>query len=522
LLDFLRKLFASDFMPHAFCLRDASLIRLHLSSDAVIAASYFAIPIALTLLVRKRRDLGFSSMFLLFGVFILGCGITHVLGVVTLWYPIYRVDGVIKAMTALASMGTAVLLFKIMPNLLAVPSPQQLRAEIVQRERAEQEVKLLNRELEERVNERTNALKDANRRIAESEQRFRSLAEAVPNLLWSTAANGPASYLSPRYEEYTGVKAERLVGDKWEVMVHPDDRERVRTVWAEAVRTGQSYETEYRLRRHDRVYRWFVARGVPIVDESGQITQWFGSSTDIEDLKRTEAALRRSNEELEQFAYAAAHDLQEPLRNVANSVGMLRRVYGSRLEEAALVWIDASVEGARRMHEMVKDLLAYSRTVETGERNEAVTDADAAVRSAVENLSATVSESDATIETDLLPRVRIKETHLVQLFQNLVGNSLKYRRPDVRPIVRISAALSGDDWEFTVCDNGIGFDPAYADKIFGVFKRLNRRDEYPGNGIGLAICARIVAHYGGRIRAHGRPGEGATFRFTLPAHDEAR
>src|SRR5690349_13245210 len=166
MFDFFRKLFITDFMPHVYCLREPGLIKLHLLSDGVIALSYAMIPIALVLLIRRRRDLAFPWMFSLFGVFILGCGLTHVMGVVTLWHPAYRLDGLIKAITAVASLLTAILLFRLMPQVEALPSPAQLQSEITRRKDAETELRNLNEQLEQRVAERTVALEQANRQLS--------------------------------------------------------------------------------------------------------------------------------------------------------------------------------------------------------------------------------------------------------------------------------------------------------------------------------------------------------------------
>ena len=594
-------------MPHVYCLRDPGLVKLNYLSDGVIALSYFLIPLALFRLIRRRRDLIFPWIFALFGVFILGCGLTHVLGVVTLWFPVYRLDAAVKILTAIASVGTTILLFRLLPKAMNLPSPQGHLAAIVESsddavvsenlhglitswnrgaqqlfgysaaEILGQSTKILEaqsrtgetdriieqiqkgsrvlqletrrrtkdgreitvsvtaspmrdgsgkvvgtskivRDITER--ERTEKmLARANAELRDSEERFRNLTDFVPDMLWTTDARGAATYVSRRYQAYAGRRLQDFMEHGWDDIIHPEDRERVDPIWEVSLRTGQSYQIEYRLKRADGKYRWFVARGVPIRDADGQITQWLGSSTDIDELKRTERALRRSNEELEQFAYAAAHDLQEPLRNIANSVGMLNRLFSDCLDARGSEWIDASIKGAQRMQAMVKDLLTYSRIVGDGPPVVPTgADAGEAASRALQNLASVLSETQARVQSDPLPSLPVQETHLVQLFQNLIGNALKYRQPDTVPEVRVSAAPSGGEWQFAVADNGIGFDPAYADRIFKVFKRLHNRDDYPGNGIGLAVCARIVAHYGGRIWAEGKPGEGATFRFTLPAH----
>jgi PAS domain S-box-containing protein len=510
-LEFFRKLLSADFMPHIYCLREPGTIKLHLVSDGVIALSYALIPLALVILLRKRRDLVFPWMFSLFSVFILGCGLTHVFGIITLWHPVYRLDGVVKAITALASFPTAALLFRLLPRVQALPSASRLQLEIEQRHAAESELRTLNRELERRVAERT-------AQMAESESRFRTLAEAVPNLLWTTDASGHGTYVSTRYEEFTGLAANDLLGVGWIRVLHPEDRQRVQAVWTEAVRSEQPYEVEYRLRRFDGRYCWFMARGVPMRDGQGRISQWMGSSTDVDMMKRTEAALRRSNEELQQFAYAAAHDLQEPLRNVSNAVGLLKHFYSEHRTEAAEKWADGAIEGAQRMYSMVKDLLAYSRALDETDQPLRPVSANEAVASAIANLGDLVVSTGAQLQVDPLPNIRVHGTHLVQLFESLLSNAIKFRKAMVPPTIHISAVRNpAEEWCFSVRDNGIGFDPQYSDKIFGVFKRLHLRTAHSGNGIGLAICARIVGHYGGRIWATGQPNEGAEFHFTLPA-----
>jgi PAS domain S-box-containing protein len=388
-----------------------------------------------------------------------------------------------------------------------------MRAEIDHRHQIETKLLDLNRELESRISERT-------AQLSESETRFRTLAEAVPNFLWATDASGNRTYVSRRYEEFTGAAAQELLGDGWMAALHPDDRMAVRAAWREAVAKGEAYELEYRLRRFDGTYHWFVARAVPVRGTDNRIEHWFGSSTDIDAMKHTEAALRRSNEELRQFAYAAAHDLQEPIRNVRTCVGFIKQVCGPILTEIDSKWMDMAIEGAQRMHELVKDLLTYSRAIDPPDHPLELVPAEVAVNAALRNLREMVITTTAQVEIDRLPSVPVYQTHLVQLFQNLLSNALKYRKSDVAPQIHISASRQACQWHFSVSDNGIGFRPEYAEKIFGVFKRLHLRTEYPGNGIGLAICARVVAHYGGRIWADSQPGEGAVFHFTLPADQD--
>ncbi|NUR87160.1 MAG: HAMP domain-containing protein [Nonomuraea sp.] len=226
--------------------------------------------------------------------------------------------------------------------------------------------------------------------------------------------------------------------------------------------------------------------------------------------------LRRSNGELEQFAYVASHDLQEPLRKVASFTQMLEQRYGPQLDDRARQYISYAVDGAKRMQGLINDLLDFSRVGRvTGER--VVTDTAEALGVALENLSARIDDSEAVVTWHDLPRVMGNRVQLTQLFQNLIENAIKFRS-DLPPRVNITATRSGEMWEFACSDNGIGVEPKYADRIFLIFQRLHARDVYPGTGIGLALCRKIVEYHGGQLWLDGEAGgPGATFRWTLPA-----
>ncbi|HWV85614.1 MAG TPA: ATP-binding protein [Capillimicrobium sp.] len=238
-----------------------------------------------------------------------------------------------------------------------------------------------------------------------------------------------------------------------------------------------------------------------------------------EQLDEQALELRRSNAELEQFAYVASHDLQEPLRKVASFTQLLQRRYGGQLDERADQYIEFASDGARRMQRLINDLLAFSR-VGRMRGEPTVVDANALVDTALDNLAEAIEESGATIEVGELPEVRGEPALLAAVFQNLVGNAIKFRGDDP-PRVRISAEPDGTMWSFTVSDNGIGIDPEYADRIFVIFQRLHPKEAYEGTGIGLALCRKIVEYHGGTIRLE-PPGDGpgTTFRFTLPKLEE--
>ncbi|MFB4305327.1 ATP-binding protein [Actinomadura sp. GTD37] len=254
------------------------------------------------------------------------------------------------------------------------------------------------------------------------------------------------------------------------------------------------------------------------------VRQWRISEEKTRQLNEQTEELRRSNAELEQFAYVASHDLQEPLRKVASFCQMIERRYGDQLDDRGRQYIAFAVDGAKRMQALINDLLSFSRVGRIARPEESVDLADVA-RQATDNLAALREETGAEVDVRDMPHLPGDRTQLTQLFQNLIGNAIKFRREGVPPRVVIDARRDGDEWVFSCADNGIGVEPRYADRIFLIFQRLHPRDEYTGTGIGLALCKKIVEFHGGRIwldtGERGEPGgrgdePGTTFHWTLP------
>jgi light-regulated signal transduction histidine kinase (bacteriophytochrome) len=233
-----------------------------------------------------------------------------------------------------------------------------------------------------------------------------------------------------------------------------------------------------------------------------------------ESCRRATGELARSNRDLEQFAYVASHDLQEPLRMVNGFLKLLAERCAGQLDEKANQYIAYSVQGAQRMSQLITDLLEYSRVDRKGKELQA-TDARALLTDALANLRASIAEAGAQVTHDELPTVRADATQLGQLFQNLIGNAIKFRDPHRPCQVHVAVRKDGGQWVFAVRDNGIGIDPKQHARVFVIFQRLHTRDEYPGTGIGLAICKKIVERHGGRIWIESVLGEGSTFFFTL-------
>lgn len=236
------------------------------------------------------------------------------------------------------------------------------------------------------------------------------------------------------------------------------------------------------------------------------------------ELKHNNEELKRSNQELEQFAYVASHDLQEPLRMVSGYTQLIKRRYAGELDAAANEYIDFAVDGVKRMQALINDLLAFSRVNARGKPFGLVDLRDVADQT-VSNLRPMIEECGGRVELGYLPTVAGDRTQLIQLLQNLVTNALKFKRSDVAPVVRIAAARDGDVWQVDVADNGIGMEPQYFDRIFVIFQRLHSREKYPGTGIGLSICKKVVERHGGRIWLDSAEGAGTTFHFTLPVKE---
>ncbi|MFI1018946.1 ATP-binding protein [Streptomyces sp. NPDC020965] len=232
------------------------------------------------------------------------------------------------------------------------------------------------------------------------------------------------------------------------------------------------------------------------------------------------ADLRRSNAELEQFAYVASHDLQEPLRKVSSFTQLLQRRYAGQMDERADQYIGFAVDGANRMQRLINDLLDFSR-VGRMHNQQSMVDLDTSLGDSLDALSVVIEESGARITRDPLPTVVGDSTQMNMLWQNLISNALKFRSPDRAPDIRIAVREQGDIWEFSVTDNGIGISPDFADKVFVIFQRLHTKDAYPGNGIGLAMCKKIVEFHGGVIGLDDSHGPGARITFTLPVHSPA-
>lgn len=378
--------------------------------------------------------------------------------------------------------------------------------------------------------------KRAEAAMRDSETMFRTLSENAPIGIFRTNALGQTIYVNPYMLKMTGYSAAELYGNGWQRLIHPDD---VESVIREAERTRAQhlvFDMEHRcVMRHGAIL-WTRVIAAPILDQAGSIQSLVGVVIDVTDRKqalevihnlnvelekRVEERTRelmRSNKDLEAFAYIASHDLQEPLRTVAGCTQILEQRYKDKLDPDADKLINYTLDGVTRMKALIDDLLSYSR-LGTAPRAMKEVNVKTIVDQALQNLERAQKEASATITCDQLPIVRGDTMQLTQLFQNLIGNAIKYRG-DKPALVHISARRDQQDWLFSVRDHGIGIDSKYHERIFLIFQRLHGR-ELPGTGVGLAICKRIVEQHGGRIWVESQAGQGATFFVALPAGEGA-
>ena len=391
-----------------------------------------------------------------------------------------------------------------------------------------------------------------------SEQRFRTMADTVPQSIWITDSKGSVEFLNRHWLDYCGEPHSDITADDIAVKhLHPEDAPKVMQAFGAAMQTGKPWEIEQRNRSKEGDYRWFLNRATPYRDpHTGNVTKWFGVGIDIHDRKLAEQALQRSEEELErrveertielaraneelkrsnqnleEFAYAASHDLKEPIRKIHFFADRLRGRLGNKLEEEDRRYFERMEKSTTRMASLIDDLLLYSH-IGRGIMSKETVDLNHTMASVLDDLELYIEEKGAMVAVEPLPTMNGHQRQLQQLFENLIGNSLKYSKEGVLPRVWISTKLvTGFDTPLqlnaeegsrqfhliTVRDNGIGFDQEDAERIFNVFTRLHGNTEYRGTGVGLSIARKVVENHHGYVWAEGEPGEGAIFNLLLPA-----
>lgn len=366
-------------------------------------------------------------------------------------------------------------------------------------------------------------LQDSLEQMTESEERFRLLIAGVKDYaIFRLTPEGYVATWNEGAQRIKGYTAEEIIGKHFSTFYTQedlDDKKPERELRI-AVNEGKYEEEGWRVRKDGSLF-WANVLITALFDSNGKLSGFAKVTRDLTERRKVQEQLRKKNEELqssnselEQFAYIASHDLQEPLRTVSSYVQLLETRYGDKIDEEGKEYIQFAVDGARRMRNLIHSLLEYSRVGRTNKQQEDV-DLNETVNHIIAGFKLTYP--DAQFHIGLLPVVCSVPIHMEQLFQNLIGNALKFSKAGQAPHVSVSAKQKGKMWFFEVSDNGIGLDEKYAERIFKIFQRLQTDQVYPGSGIGLAICKKIVELYGGKISVKSKVGDGATFCFTLPA-----
>lgn len=599
MLEILKNFNSQQFIPHGHCyLWKTDLVWLHIMSDSLIALAYYSIPITLVYFVRKREDLPFNWIFLLFGSFIIACGTTHLMEIWTLWHPTYWLSGSIKAVTALVSVYTALELVPLVPQALALPSPAQLEAaneqllhQINERQRAEAALQLAYDQLEMRVAERTAQLTAANERSqieiierqrAEEEVRLlqtmtQAISEAgdfhsalgvalhqvceatdwnfgeawIPQLDRKALMCSPAYYTSDnKLEKYRKLSESLtfppgigLPGRAW-LLQQPEWVQDV-SMLSDSISLRSEMASKCGLKAglgipiiaNEQVlavvvFFMFESRAedqrlVELVTTVATQLGWVIGRKQAEeeikqlnqDLQRRTIDLAATNKELEAFSYSVSHDLRAPLRAINGFSQILSNEYATQLAPEAKRYLQMVQDNAQQMGQLIDDLLSFSRLSRSQLKKQQIAPTAivyhvlTALRHEQENREIEILISD-------LPTCQGDWALLKQVWINLLANALKFTRQ--RQIARIEVGYKQEDEVvYFVKDNGVGFDMQYAHKLFGVFQRLHRAEEYDGTGVGLAIVRRIIQRHGGRVWATAEVNQGATFYFTLESktHD---
>jgi len=396
-----------------------------------------------------------------------------------------------------------------------------LELELIRRLNAEEKLREAHHNLELKVNERTEELEESYKLLKTSENQFRTLTENSVDVIVRYDTDLKIAYIN-RGSKSLGLSKEGAIGKSVNELGMGEEQT---YLWEETLKTGEIQFFEYNLPGVKELRTFSVYIVPEIID--GKLNSLLAVIRNITKRKQAELQLqetieelKRSNAELQQFAYVTSHDLQEPLRTIASFTQLLERRYKGKLDSDADEFMEYIVDASKRMQQLINDLLEYSRVATKLGEFQPV-DVGEVLDTSLNNLKSSIEENNAEITHDKLPTVTADKTQLIQLFQNLIGNAIKFKKPDEPPKIHISSRKDEEKGEylFAVADNGIGMEPQYAERIFVIFQRLHTREEYQGTGIGLAIVKRIIDRHGGRVWVESELGKGSTFYFTIPVND---
>lgn len=510
--EFVQLLADEGFMPHGMCyMWNPGTLWANVIGDSVTSVSYFMIPGYLIYFVNKRKGIELKGIFLAFAAFIVSCGAVHAISVINVWHPFYNLSGVLKIIMAAVSLATVVLMYLKMPLALKIPSPadlqkvnEQLRVEIEEKNQLQDQLEQQTKELQKAVK----LLNDTQKAANIGSWRVDLEGQEV---LWSDQT----------YRIYNMDTKDEISLDAAIRQFKPEHREEIHETLKIAEDEQRSWDKEWQLTGSEGMDKWVRSIGYPVVEE-GEVVAIEGLLMDVDEQRRASDGLKKrteeleeSNQELESFSYSISHDLRAPLRSINGYSQILKEDYEEKLDEEGVRILNVISESARKMGELIDDILAFSRL---GRKEIVKKELDmemlaASVSNDIKSSYGVSNEIEINI-TDLPPAYG--DISLVnQVLQNLIENAVKYSSDEDKISVEIGAVNEPDGQLYYISDNGVGFNMKYHDKIFGVFQRLHTDSDFKGTGVGLAIVKRIIQKHGGRIWAESKPGEGSTFYFKL-------
>jgi PAS domain S-box-containing protein len=498
-------LFQDNFMPHGHCyFWTPEILWPHAISDSIIALAYSFIPLSLIYIFKKRSDFKFVWIMILFAIFILGCGLTHVMDVINIWQPWYRLDNTIRAITALASIGTAIVLVKITPQIIKIPTAKQW-------EEINNELEDVNKELINQINELK--LKD---KTIEAFKQFESLTETLPQLVITTDPNGNVKFYNQRWYQFTGLPFEQSLYEALKKIVHPDYILQILKIFKEGFEEMQPFQTELLIKNVNGEYNWYLAKALP-VDMNSKYS-WIITATDIheqrkyhEELENKNRQLHLINNDLDNFVYTASHDLKAPISNIEGLVLALKSEKSSNASESEKILMDHMDKTISRFKKTINELTQISKIQKDIEEKEEEIFCQEIIQDVINDFEFNIRETGAIINLNIqVPVLYFSKKNFRSILSNLISNSLKYKDHSRQLFINILIYSEANYTILKISDNGLGFN-ANQNKVFGMFKRFH--DHVEGSGIGLYIVKKIIDNYGGKIEVDSEEGVGSTFKI---------
>jgi len=498
MIEFFNNLFENDFMPHGHCyFWEPSILWSHAISDGIIALAYCAIPFSLITIFRKHHDTKFIWMMILFAVFIFGCGVTHVFDVINIWVPYYRADSVARVITAIASVATAVVLIRVTPDIMKIPSIS--------------EWKKLNEEMKEKLKQ----LEEKDQ-IIESIKNLEGFALAIPQIMMVVNKNGQINYMNEKWHEYSNAMKQNDLEYFIHEFIYPDQQILAKEHWQTAFEKQEKIEFNVQLKSKNGAYKWFLLRGQALNDEIG--VRWITTLTDIDEqiIKNTELSnkneeLTRLNNDLDNFVYTASHDLRSPINNLEGLIEIYEDEPLQNEKARSEMWY-LFAQSISRLKSTINDIADIAKLQRSKPEDIGMISFEEIYQEVLEDLHFLIASTNSNITVDFQQAViKYSNRNLRSILFNLLSNAIKYCKPNQVPEIRVSTYEIDNKTILEVTDEGLGIKREHHGKIFEMFRRYNNKVE--GTGLGLYIVKRILQNTGGVVEVESIVNNYTTFRI---------